>query len=117
MPDGRFSSCWPPWAWCWSSRARTSQISCWRTLKSARGSDRLRHGLCVAQVALGLVLVSGAGLLIGSFLHLVRRDLGFRPEGLLTFSINLPDKGYAGPKQLDFHARLLDQLRSLPGVT
>ena len=84
---------------------------------STRGSDRLRHGLCVAQVALGLVLVSGAGLLIGSFLHLVRRDLGFRPEGLLTFSINLPDKGYAGPKQLDFHARLLDQLRSPPGVT
>ena len=84
---------------------------------STPGSDRLRQGLCVAQVALGLVLVSGAGLLIGSFLHLVRRDLGFRPEGLLTFSVNLPSKEYAGPKQLDFHARLLDQLRNLPGVT
>ena len=84
---------------------------------STPGSDRLRQGLCVAQVALGLVLVSGAGLLIGSFLHLVRRDLGFRPEGLLTFSVNLASKEYAGPKQLDFHARLLDQLRNLPGVT
>jgi len=84
---------------------------------STPGSDRLRHGLCVAQVALGLVLVSAAGLLIGSFLHLVRRDLGFRPEGVLTFSLDLPGQEYAGQRQLDFHARLLDQLRSLPGVT
>jgi predicted permease len=83
---------------------------------STPGSDRLRHGMCVAQVALGLVLVSGAGLLIGSFLHLVRRDLGFRPDGLLTFNINLPDKDYTRPKQFEFYARLLDQLRSLPGV-
>jgi predicted permease len=83
---------------------------------STPGSDRLRHTLCVAQIALGLVLVSGAGLLAGSFLHLVSRDLGFRRDGLLTFSINLPGKAYAGQKQLGFHARLLEQLGSLPGV-
>jgi predicted permease len=84
---------------------------------STPGSDRLRHGLCIAQIALGLVLVSGAGLLSGSFLHLVSRDLGFRRDGLLTFSVNLPGKVYAGQKQLGFHARLLEHLRSLPGVT
>src|SRR5262245_30395644 len=80
------------------------------------GSNRLRHGMCIAQVALGLVLVSGAGLLIGSFLHLVRRDLGFRPDGLLTFDINLPDKDYTRPKQLDFYTRLIERLTVLPGV-
>jgi putative ABC transport system permease protein len=84
---------------------------------STPGSDRLRHGLCVAQIALGLVLVSGAGLLSGSFLHLVSRDLGFRRDGLLTFRVDLPGKAYAGQKQLGFHARLLEHLRSLPGVT
>jgi putative ABC transport system permease protein len=82
---------------------------------STPGSDRLRSGLCVAQVALGLMLVSGAGLLIGSFLHLVRRDLGFRPDGLLTFGVSLPE--YTRPQQLEFHNRLLDRLRGLPGVT
>jgi putative ABC transport system permease protein len=80
------------------------------------GSDRLRHGMCVAQVALGLVLVSGAGLLIGSFVHLMRRDLGLRTEGLLTLEVNLPDE-YTRPKQLDFYTRLLERLRGLPGVT
>src|SRR5262249_8635501 len=72
------------------------------------GSDRLRHAMCVAQVALGLVLVSAAGLLVGSLLHLVQRDVGFRSEGLLMFSLNLPGKEYSRPKQLDFHARLLE---------
>jgi putative ABC transport system permease protein len=82
---------------------------------STAASDHLRSGLCVAQVALGLVLLSGAGLLIGSFLHLVGRDLGFRPDGLLTFRVGLP--GYTQPRQLEFHAGLLDRLRGLPAVT
>src|SRR5262249_8104112 len=74
-----------------------------------------RNCMCVAQVALGLVLVSSAGLLIGGFLYLVQRDLGFRPQGLLTFSLDLP--GYTTQKTLDFHTTLLERLHGVPGLT
>jgi putative ABC transport system permease protein len=84
---------------------------------SAEGSDRLRSALVVAQVALGLVLLSGASLLIASFLHLMRRDIGFRPERLLTFNVSVPPAEYSRPRQLQFHAQLLENLRSLPGIT
>jgi hypothetical protein len=45
----------------------------------------------VFQIALGLVLLSGAGLLTSGFVHLLRRDVGFRPDGLLSFAVALPE--------------------------
>jgi putative ABC transport system permease protein len=84
---------------------------------SVQGADRLRNGLVVAQITLGLVLLSGAALLIASFLHLLHRDLGFEPEHVLTFSISVPDSRYPEAKQAQFNHRLLEELRSLPGVT
>lgn len=81
-----------------------------------RGHDRLRATLVVAQITLGLVLLSGAELLIASFLHLERRDPGFRPDHLLTFNISLPETQYKVARQIAFSDRLLDRLRSLPGV-
>jgi putative ABC transport system permease protein len=84
---------------------------------SVQGTDRLRSGLVVAQITLGLVLLSGAALLIASFLHLLHRDLGLQPEHVLTFSIRVPDARYPDEKQVDFNNRLLDRLRTLPGVT
>ncbi len=86
------------------------------TRNVARGNDRVRNGLVVAQITLGLVLLSGAGLLIASFLHLERRDPGFRPDHLLTFSVSLPDTQYPDSKQIEFYGALLERLRSLPGV-
>ena len=83
---------------------------------SVRGSDRLRNGLVVAQITLGLVLLSGAALLIASFLHLLRRDPGFQPEHVLTFSISVPEARYPDEKQVEFSNRLLERLRTLPGV-
>jgi putative ABC transport system permease protein len=80
------------------------------------GADVLRSALCVGQIALGLVLLSGASLLIASFLHLMRRDLGFQPRGLLAFSVNLPDRDYPRQRQADFYTRLLENLNSIPGV-
>ena len=84
---------------------------------SVQGADGLRNGLVVAQITLGLVLLSGAALLIASFLHLLHRDLGFEPEHVLTFSISVPDSRYPEAKQAQFNHRLLEELRSLPGVT
>jgi putative ABC transport system permease protein len=80
-----------------------------------RGHHRLRRVLVTGQIALGLVLLSGAGLLIASFLYLVRRDPGFRPDHVLTFNLSVPD-GYNVSRQIAFSDRLLERLRSLPGV-
>jgi putative ABC transport system permease protein len=80
------------------------------------GHDTLRSSLLIAQVALGLMLLSSATLLIDVFLHLVRRDLGFRPDHLLTFSISLSGSAYDEARQEIFLQQLLERIRSAPGV-
>jgi putative ABC transport system permease protein len=83
------------------------------------GSRRLpiRNALVVAQVALSLMMLVGAGLLVRSFSRLQKVDPGFRPERLLTFQLYLPPTRYAdGVQQVDFCRRLLDHLQSLSGV-
>jgi putative ABC transport system permease protein len=72
------------------------------------------NSLVSAQLALALVLLTGAGLLIRSFLLLQTRDQGFRTEHLLTASIALPEAQYRGTKASDFYQELLPKLASLP---
>ena len=80
--------------------------------------NRLRSVLVVGEVALALVLLSGAGLLMRSFYHLQSMDPGFDPHGMLTFRTNLPAAKYKGDEaQAAFYQRALERLRSLPGVT
>jgi predicted permease len=81
------------------------------------GSQHLRGALVVAEVALSLTLLVGAGLLIRSFLRLQEVDTGFRPEGVLTLRISLPEQKYAKIEQTRaFYRELLDRIRRLPGV-
>jgi predicted permease len=81
------------------------------------GSHRLRGALVVAEVALSLTLLTGAGLLIRSFLRLQEVDTGFRSDGVLTMRIALPAQKYSKPEQTRlFYKQLLEQVRSLPGV-
>jgi len=84
-------------------------------------SKNIRHGrllgsLVSAQLALALVLLTGAGLLIRSFVRLETNDKGFRTEHLLTASIALPESQYGGAKARDFYQRLLSRLASLPAA-
>jgi predicted permease len=81
----------------------------------ARGPEGLRSALVVAQVTLGLMLVSGAGLLVASFLFLQRRDLGLKADHVLTFSVDLPAQ-YKVAEQNAFSDEILRRLRVLPGV-
>ena len=83
---------------------------------SAGGHDRIRGALVVAQVTLGLVLVSGAGLLMASFLNLAKSDLGLQPDHLLTYWFGLPDAQYNAAQQQAFDDQLIERMRSLPGV-
>jgi putative ABC transport system permease protein len=84
---------------------------------SGRARSRFRAALVVSETALAVVLVIGAGLLLRSLWALQRIDLGFRPEGVLTLRLSLPEAGYAQPEQvIVFYDRLLDEVRGLPGV-
>jgi len=78
---------------------------------------RLQDALVVVQVAVALVLLTGAGLLVKSFDHFRRMDLGFQPVGVLTSQVLLPTDRYPTPeRQIAFVARLVEQLAAQPGV-
>jgi putative ABC transport system permease protein len=85
---------------------------------SASGSHaRLRSVLVVTEIAVALVLLAASGLLLRSFSRMSAVDLGFRPDHVTTAYYSLPQKQYSAQAQIDtFNRRLLDQLRSLPGV-
>lgn len=76
----------------------------------------LRRGLVVAELALALVLLIGAGLLVQTFWHLRAFDPGFRPERLLTMRIGLPEQKYAREQVTGFQTQLLDRIAALPAV-
>ena len=82
----------------------------------ARGSIRPGKLLSVAQVALSTVLVFGAGLFVRTLLNLKNVDSGFRPEHRLTFELELP-RQYSPEQKQEAQRRVVDRLRSLPGVT
>jgi putative ABC transport system permease protein len=90
-----------------------------QTGRAAVGSTsaRLRSGLVIAEVALGIILLSGAGLLIRSFAALMDVDPGFSPEQVLTARISLPGSRYEErERRADFFERALEKVRHLPGV-
>lgn len=79
---------------------------------------RSRQFLIAVEVALALVLLTGAGLMIRSFRELVNVGIGFDTERLVTVDIDLPEKRYAdGASQARFFRSLMEHLRSVPGVT
>ena len=79
------------------------------------GHDLLRSSLIVGQVALGLVLTSGAGLLITSFVHLLRAQHGFNPDHLTTLFFETPDAHYDQTRP-QFYRDYFERVRALPGV-
>jgi len=84
---------------------------------AAGGRRRLRETLVVAELALALVTLIGAGLLMSSFLKLQAVDAGFNPRNLLTMTVSLAGASqYVGPAREAFYRQLEDRLRALPGV-
>ncbi len=78
---------------------------------------RTRDALVVAQVAVALVLLVGAGLLLRTLANLRGTDLGFQPDRLLTMRTALPSAKYQDPSaRLAFYERVINGIRALPGV-
>jgi putative ABC transport system permease protein len=78
---------------------------------------RLRALLIVAEIAVALVLMTGAGLLIESFARLMNVNPGFISKNVTTFPITLPPNRYGDPlQQAQFYRELIDKTKSIPGV-
>ena len=85
---------------------------------------RLRNAFVIAEIAISLVLLTGAGLMLRSLRALLHRDPGFEPRNVLTLSVNLPNASYPGdrnypfdnPSAYRFERQFTEKLRNLPGV-
>ena len=101
---------------------RQSMASVHDAIRSGRGSSaqprrRVRSVLVVAEVAMALVILVGAGLLTRSFLALQKVDQGFSPGPTLTFAVALPRARYdSAVKMVAFHDQLQRRLATIPGV-
>jgi predicted permease len=85
------------------------------------GSGRQGHArsfLLVAELAVSLVLLTGAGLLLRSASHLARIDYGYRLDGLVTAALDLPRARYdSSARHVAFYDQLMERVRQLPHVT
>jgi putative ABC transport system permease protein len=98
------------------ARAPLSQALGQRGAIGTRRSKWTRSTLLVAEVALSLVLLLGAGLLLRSLAALQNTDVGFDAEGVTVFTVSLPAARYPAPQVIPTHDRLDDQLAAMPGV-
>jgi putative ABC transport system permease protein len=88
-----------------------------RSSSGSSGTRKLRNALVIAELALSLVLLIGAGLLVQSFRHLMKVDPGFETRNVLTFRLRLPDMKYPDPGQaVLFLNETLRRLQQLPGA-
>jgi putative ABC transport system permease protein len=79
--------------------------------------SRLRNGLVVAQIAIALVLLTGAALTAKSFWNLVQVSPGFRTEHVLTARVSLPASRYPDVQRISvFQSKLLERVRNMPGI-
>jgi predicted permease len=82
------------------------------------GQGRARSLLLVGELAVSLVLLTGAGLLLRSAYRLSQIDYGYRPDGLVAATLDLPHARYAdSPRHVAFYDQLIDRIRQLPHVT
>jgi putative ABC transport system permease protein len=102
----------------WCARGELSRVLNQGGARSGgTASRRLRRALVVAEVAVTLVLLAGAGLLINSFVRLRGVDPGFRPANLLTMHLPLSQTKYRDAAQRAALAdQLLERIQSLPAV-
>jgi predicted permease len=89
-----------------------------RSTTASRARQRFRSFLVAGELALGLALLAGTGLLLKSLSRISQVDPGFEPHGVMTAGLALPQMRYEKPeKQIAFFRAVLDRLSSTPGIT
>src|SRR5439155_4713157 len=87
-----------------------------RSVSGGTSSRRIRRALVVAEFALAIVLLVGAGLLIRSWWYVRNIDPGFRPERVLMMELTSPTSLSVPAQRTDFYHRVLEQIQAVPGV-
>jgi putative ABC transport system permease protein len=82
---------------------------------ASRGVARVQQALCVAQIGLGVALLASAGLLANSLWRLASVEPGFTPDRVIGLNLSLPGD-VASDERSSFYARVLDEVRTIPGV-
>jgi len=99
---------------------RATRVDLTTSLKQGRRAtgvvSRLSKGLVIAQVAMSLLLLLGAGLFIRTLYNLQKVDVGFNQENLLVFSVQPQQGGYKDQRLISFYQQLFARLDNLPGV-
>jgi putative ABC transport system permease protein len=86
-------------------------------ITTAVGGRRLRNALVVGEMALSLILLTGAGLLVRTFFGLMNVDLGIRPQNVSVTYVSLPSYKYASAQQKTvFFDQLVERLQATPGI-
>ncbi|HET7617599.1 MAG TPA: ABC transporter permease, partial [Vicinamibacterales bacterium] len=84
---------------------------------TSAGRKGASRALMVAEIALAMVLVIGAGLMVKSLLRLQSQEPGFRPDGVMTFQLSLPESRYPQDERVvQTYQRIVEEIRAVPGV-
>jgi putative ABC transport system permease protein len=93
------------------------QISLRDLTRTSSAHSRLRPFLVAGEAGLATMLLIGAALMIRTFAHLTRIELGFRPEHVLTLRLSLPEQRYPSPDRVSgFYRELLGRVSARPGA-
>ncbi|HXJ91929.1 MAG TPA: ABC transporter permease [Terriglobia bacterium] len=101
---------------------RVRRVGSYDALKSGHTtegapSNRLRRALVMGEAALSVLLLAGAGLLLRSFMEVLKVNPGFQADEVLTVRVALPPVKYNKPEQIyPFYSGLIERIRALPGV-
>jgi predicted permease len=87
-----------------------------RSVSGGTSTRRIRRALVVAEFALAIVLLVGAGLLVRSWQYVNDIDPGFRPERVLVMQVSSPTSFNAPAQRTDLYHRVLEQIQAVPGV-
>ena len=87
-----------------------------RSVSGGATTRGIRRALVVAEFALAIVLLVGAGLLVRSWWHVENIDPGFKPERVLTMGLSTPTTFTVAAQRTDLYFRVLEQIQAVPGV-
>jgi len=87
-----------------------------RSVSAGAPTRRIRRALVVAEFALAIILLVGAGLLVRSWWHVTSIDPGFRPERVLLMELSSPATFNVPAQRTDLYHRALEQIQAVPGV-
>lgn len=84
---------------------------------ASRDATRARRRLVMAEMAIAVITLTGAGVMLRSLWALQGVELGFEPKGALSMQVALPPKDYKGERSVAFYRTLMERVRAMPGVT